>query len=69
MIGEQDQYAALDHDSQAEFAASELIEVAVELGGEQDIYGEINISEARAFAHALLDLADAAERAGDSCLP
>ena len=69
MIGKQDQDAALDHDSQAEFAASGLIEVTVELGDEQDVYGEINISEARAFAHALLDLADAAERARDGCLP
>jgi hypothetical protein len=30
------------------------------------MYAEMNITEARAFAQALLDLADAAERAGDS---
>lgn len=67
MIGEQDQDAFVDNDSQSEFVVPGVIEMAVELGDEQDMYAEMNISEARAFAHALLDLADAAElaRAGD----
>jgi hypothetical protein len=68
MIGEQDQEAVAG-DGEDELVVPGRLEVAVESGDGQNIYGEITISEARAFAQALLDLSDTAERAGDSSFP
>jgi hypothetical protein len=64
MICEQDQDAVVG-DDEVEFGTPGLIEMVVKLGDEQDVYAEITISEAGAFAQALIDLSDTAEWAGD----